>query len=139
MSDKKFRIGLGDVILLILSVFFLIGIIAIFHPCGPKDDGSWMLCHWSGNVEKGLATVIIIISVIHFFSVNSYIKLGLDFSLLPLSLFAAILPGNVIKLCMMKEMRCHTIMQPAVIIVSIFIIVAATVDILLQIKNKKTA
>lgn len=138
MAEKKINIGATDILLCVISVFFVAGIFVIFNPCGPKSDGSWMLCHWAGNAVKGTSFVLLAISLAHILLGNSFVKIGLDIAAIPLSIFAALIPANVIPLCMMKEMRCHTVMHPAVIVVSILLIVSVSLDILSQLKKART-
>lgn len=137
MADTKRKIGVGDIALLVLSVFFAVGMFTIFAPCGPKEDGSWMVCHWAGNAVKGLAIVLAALSVAHIAFQNGSVKIGLSLAIVPVALFAAIVPGNVISLCMMKTMKCHAVTQPAGIVLSALIIIAAVLDIVLQKKNNK--
>lgn len=134
MSDKKISVGVTDVVFAILAIFFTVGILTFFAPCGPKDDGSWMACHWAGRAVAGISAVITLISLIHLF-VPGKIKIGLDLAAVPIALLAAILPGNLINLCMMQTMKCHTLTHPATIVLSVLIIVAVVIDILIQRKK----
>ena len=135
MADKKINFGVLDIILALLGVIFLIGINTFFAPCGPKEDGSWMACHWAGHAVAGIAAVITIIGITHIFVPHAKIKLGLDFALLPITVLAAIIPVNLINLCGMKTMRCHTVTHPAIIVASILIIAVTIADILIQRKK----
>lgn len=129
-SKKTPRFGAGDIALLVVSVIFLIGIIALFSACGPKEDGTWMACHWAGNAITGLAAVLVAISVIHAIAPDAQMKAGLAIATIPVALYAAILPSNVIALCMMDTMQCRAVMQPATIALSTLMIAAAVFDIL---------
>ena len=132
MENKKINIGASDIILLVLSAVFLIGIRTFFAPCGPKDDGSWMTCHWAGQAITGIAAVLLVISVIHMFVKDAKAKQGLAIAMIPVALFSLILPGNMIGLCMMNAMRCHSVMRTASVIVSVLVIAAAAFDLLVQ-------
>ena len=46
------------ILLFVFSVVELIGIRTFFAPCGPKEDGSWMSCHWAGQAVTGTAAVL---------------------------------------------------------------------------------
>ena len=135
MEKKKINIGVTDIILLVLSIVFLIGIRTFFAPCGPKDDGSWMTCHWAGQAITGIASVLLVISVIHMFVKDAKVKQGLAIAMIPMALFSAILPGNMIGLCMMNTMRCHSVMHPATIVMSVLMIAAAVLDLIMQRKK----
>ena len=135
MENKKINIGVSDIILLVLSAVFMIGIRTFFASCGPKDDGSWMTCHWAGQAVTGIAAVLLVIAIIHMFVPNAKIKQGLSLAVIPAALLSAILPGNLIGLCMMNTMRCHSVMHPAVIVVSVLMIAAAVLDLIMQRKK----
>lgn len=130
-SDSKTpRFGVGDIALLVVSIAFLVGIVALFGPCGPKEDGSWMTCHWAGNAVTGLATVLVAISIIHALVPGAQVKMGLAIATIPVSALAAVLPANIIDLCMMNTMHCRVVMRPAVIACAVVMIAAAVFDIL---------
>lgn len=135
MADKKFNIGVSDIVLAAVSVIFIAGIFSFFGACGPKADGSWMMCHWAGQIEKGLSIVLAVISLARLFVKNSKVKLGLSLSIVPVAVFASLVPAHIIHLCMMKTMRCHTIMHPAVVVISVVLIVTAVIDSIIQSKK----
>lgn len=132
---KKFKIGVTDILLLVFSILFFLGILTVFKSCGPKDDGSWMTCHWAGNIVLSLSVVLTVISIIHIIISNPKIKLGLSIAILPIAVLAILVPGNLIPLCMMATMRCRAIMQPAAIVISILIIITAIFDTFIQRKK----
>lgn len=131
MENKNKKINASEIILCLISVIFLIGILTVFKTCGPKEDGSYMTCHWAGNAITGLAAVLTVIAVLHLF-VKSQAKIGMDLAIIPTAFFTAILPKNVIGLCMMDNMQCQSLTRPATILFSILIIGIAILDLLLQ-------
>ena len=138
VDDKKSSIGVSDIVPLAVSVVFLIGIFTFFSSCpGPKDDGTWMVCHWAGRAVGGVAAVMVVISAIHLFVSDAKMKMGLAIAIMPLAVLAAVIPGNLINLCMMATMRCHTVMHPAVIVMSVLMIAAAAFDLVAQRKKLK--
>lgn len=133
---KKFRISATDIVLLVISVLFFIGMLLWFGPCDHvKDDGSFMNCHWAGVILAGIAAVTAVISLAHFFIPDNRMKAGLSAALIPISIFACIVPGNLISLCMMSEMRCRAVMTPAAIVCAILIIIASAADIAVQLRR----
>lgn len=136
MSDKK-NICVLDIILCVISVFFLVGIFTVFHPCGPKDDGTWMACHNAGNVVKIFAALLVIFSAVQVFIKNKFAKITLSGISAVIAFISALIPTCIMKLCMMKTMRCHAVMKPAVVIFSILIIILCLVDIFMQAKKSK--
>ena len=56
----------------------------------------------------------------------------------PYLIFTAFVPGVTVKLCMMNNMRCHTAMRPAVIVICVILAIVTAVDIVIQ-KKKEDA
>ncbi len=137
MSDfsikNNFRIA--DCIYFVLSVLFLLGSIFLFNTCAPKDDGSWMTCHWAGNIVTGLAAVLCILALaINFVSLS--VKKGIYFASLLLELFTAFVPGKIIHLCMMSEMKCNALSKPCVIVFSLILAVYSLLNLFSKTKSK---
>lgn len=63
-------------------------------------------------------------------------KAGLSAALISCSVFAFIVPENLISLCMMNTMRCRAIMTPAAIVCSVLVVIAAAADIVVQLRRK---
>ena len=129
----KNKIGAMDIVLLLLSAVLLIGVLTVFAPCGPKEDGSWMTCHWAGRAVAGAAAALTVIAALRLIVREA--RLGLGLAMLPVSLLALLLPGKLIGLCMMAEMRCRSVMSPAVTVLSLLIAATAAIDIYLQKKG----
>ena len=128
METKKRRAGGCDLLLLVLSVVELVGIRTVFRPCGPKEDGSWMSCHWAGQAVTGIAVCLVILSIAHLLTGNRGMKLGLDVGVMVLTVFSVLIPGRLIGLCMMPDMRCHQLMTPGVTVCSVLVLAAAVAD-----------
>ena len=124
-----------DAILLVLGASLLAGVLTVFAPCGAKEDGGWMTCHWAGNAVAGVAAVLTALAVMRLFVKNTKMRLGLSASMIPVALLSALLPGRLISLCMMPSMRCRAVMSPAVTVLSVLIIAAAGIDIAMQRKK----
>ena len=125
MKNKKINIKAGDIVLFILCLVFMIGIRTFFSACGPKEDGSFMTCHWAGQALSGLAAALLVQSVIHTAVPNPAIKAGVSLAMIPTALVSLILPGNLIHLCMMDSMHCNAVMKPCAIVLSALITAAA--------------
>ena len=135
MKEKKGTIAVCDVLLLVLSAVFLAGSRSAFLPCEAQEDGSWMSCHWAGQMVSGLAAVMVVIAILHFFMADGKVKAGLSLALIPVAVLTILTPGVLIHLCMMDTMRCHAVMRPAATVFSVLIILVAVIDLLLQRNN----
>ena len=128
-KDKSFITGIA---LFTEALLLTIGTRTFLSPCKePKEDGSWMYCHYAGTVVFGLAVVMFIMSVLFLLEKSSEAKKGTALSMLPCAVLAVLIPQRVIPLCMMENMRCHTVFKPAVRILGILILIPAVVSIVL--------
>ncbi|MCR5558952.1 MAG: DUF4418 family protein [Schwartzia sp.] len=108
----------------VFSLLLSLGVMTVFSACGMKEDGTWMRCHGAQNVvELGGFILFFLFSFAAILKSRS----------LKLFLFAAgvigaaalfFVPGDIMPLCMMKTMRCHTVFQPFVRLVSAVIVVS---------------
>ena len=128
MTQNDRRIGVSDILLLLFSVVELIGILTFFAPCGPKEDGSWMSCHWAGQAVTGTALVLVVLALVHLLVRDRGMKLGLDVGLAVTAICSALLPGKLIGLCMMADMRCHRLTVPGVTVCAVLVILATALD-----------
>ena len=90
-----------------------------------------MVCHWAGRAITGVAAVMAALGLIHLIVGSIPMKQGIDISLILLSCLAFAIPGRLIKLCMMADMRCHNIMHPAVGVFSAAVAIAAAADLIM--------
>ena len=128
---RSHKVRVTDVLLLALGVLLLAGTLTFLSPCGPKEDGSWMTCHWAGNAVAGVAGALLALAVVRLF-VSGGAKLGLDVGTAALAALAALLPGRLIDLCMTAGMRCRAVMTPGVTVLAALTLAAAAADILLR-------
>ena len=124
-----------DAILFVLSAALFAGVLTVFAPCGAKEDGGWMTCHWAGNAVAGVAAVLTALAIMRLFVKDTKARLGLSAAMIPVALLSALFPGRLISLCMMPAMRCRAVMSPAVTVLSVLIIAAASIDVAVQHKK----
>ncbi len=130
MYKKKWQIGITDILLLIMNGVFLLGMHTFLSPCEQLPDGKWMVCHWAGEALIGIASALFVISLLHALIPRAPIKAGLTLAAIPMSVLALLFAaGHIIDLCMMETMRCHTVMKPAVMAISVLTILLDVVDI----------
>ena len=131
MRGRRFDgINIIDIILLAAAVLFFLGFLTVFSPCAAPDDGTWMSCHWAGMSLRGVAGVLMILEFLHALPVmNAGRKQGLDMAAVCLSVLIFFIPGRLIDICVMKTMRCHTVMIPAAFLCAGLIIILSCIDI----------
>ena len=129
MNHEKRRFGITDVLLLVLNLIFFVGIQTVFAPCEARPDGSWMTCHWAGQALIGIAATLLAIAGMHLVIPRTQVKIGLSLAVIPVSVLAFAVPDHLIDLCMMETMHCHTVMEPAVTVLSLLNVLLAAADI----------
>ena len=126
---KKEKPEVIDLIMPAFGILLAAGILTVFQPCGARDDGSWMSCHWAGRAVAGVAGGMVVLSLLRLF-LGSGGKVAL-------SVLAALFPGHLIDLCMMRGMRCHALMKPYAVILSGLIGLTALADFVLRRRTRK--
>ena len=123
-----------DICLLLLSAALCLGSKLLFHACGPKEDGSWMSCHWAEQTVFLMSIGLTVVSAVRL-CLSRPAKAGAALAMSVMSVATALIPGIAIRLCMMDTMRCHAVMRPAVLILCGLIAVAGVVDAILSRKE----
>ena len=104
-----------------LSALLLAGGVTVFSACEQRADGSWMHCHQCQTMVAGSA-----VGLIALYGASSLVKnKPARLALLALAVIASVvvffIPGGICPLCAMKTMRCHTVFQPFVRIMSVLV------------------
>ena len=104
-----------------LSALLLAGGVTVFSACEQRADGSWMHCHQCQNMVAGSA-----VGLIALYGASSLVKnKPARLTLLALAVIASVvvffIPGGICPLCAMTTMRCHTVFQPFVRIMSVLV------------------
>ena len=118
-----------------LSAALLAGGVTVFSACEPRPDGTWMHCHQCQNSVAASAAGLAVFFGTAAFIKNKGVRLALQLLCLVGAVVVVLIPGGICPLCMMKTMRCHTVFQPFVRIMSVLVAgggVAAVVNTLKQ-------
>ena len=134
---KQKRFGLTDLLLLGASVLYLVLMLTVFRACGPKEDGTWMSCHWAHRVVLAFGILLILQSLLHLVCSHPYRKQGISLAVIVTAFMSTLIPGRCIGLCMMADMNCHKLMVPGTLVLSILVILSAVFDLVVQIKRNK--
>jgi hypothetical protein len=122
MKRKNSLVGIA---ILVLGILLSAGAAWLFPTCGPKEDGSWMKCHWSGQVTIGIGIVIVVIALAYLFFSDESTRAGLSLAVIPVGALEIAVLNGLIGLCGMAEMQCRSVTKPAAtIIVSVLIVIA---------------
>lgn len=115
-------------ILLVLSLLFIIGEQTVAGPCPVMPDGRFMVCRWASQAVFGVGIVLVTLSLFHLAFKNDGMKLGLDLAVIADAALLMFIPNRLIHLCMKNHMRCHTVMEPFVLVMGVLMIAAALGD-----------
>lgn len=107
---------------IILGLVLAIGVLTVFRACPVKEDGTWMACHQVQILLMWLGIGIAVVSAGAFF-VQGAGSVILDVIRILLALAGILIPGNVMNMCMMDTMRCHSVMVPFARIVCVVILI----------------
>ena len=121
----------------VLTALLAIGVLTVFKACAPMEDGSWMNCHNAQMQVFIVAVVMTVIGIVNIFVKGQKINLCLEIVDIVLAVVAAIIPGIITGLCMMDTMRCHALMRPFVVVLSILVIIAQVLTIVFGILGSK--
>ena len=121
---------------LIISAVFFIGMLTFLKPCGPKEDGTFMSCHYAGTALIILAAGMLAVSLLGLFLKDSTARTAAGVLQVILSVFVLIIPGTVIGLCMVPEMHCRAVMRPGSIVCAVLMILAGLASILISRRKK---
>lgn len=133
----KRKIDIFGIILLVLSLILTVGVKFIFHACEVHENP--MVCHWAERSVLGVGIVLSVISILHLIVKDIKAKLAISLAIAPTAVYAALIPGVLIKLCTMATMRCRIVFRPAVFVISILIFIVAVADVAVTIINNKKA
>ena len=132
---KKNILGIAE---LLTALLLTIGSVTFFKACG-EHEGKFMACHWAQNTVTLIGIVLSASALLRILLKNTGIKTGLSIGAFLLSVSVIFIPNNVISLCMMDSMRCHTVFEPAVIVIASVLAAVSGVDSVLGlIKAGKT-
>ncbi|MBR1561790.1 MAG: DUF4418 family protein [Ruminococcus sp.] len=126
---KKNILGIAE---LVLAALLTVGSFTFFKACG-EHEGKFMACHWAQNAVTLIGIVITLLALLRIILKNSGIKAGLAIGVFASAAAVIFIPDNVISLCMMDTMSCHTTFKPAVIVIASVLAAAAGVDSVLGI------
>lgn len=104
-----------------LSALLLAGGVTVFSACEQRADGMWMHCHQCQNMVAGSAVGLIALYGASSLVKNKPVRLALLALAVIVSVVVFFIPGGICPLCAMKTMRCHTVFQPFVRIMSVLV------------------
>ena len=131
-KETKKKVVPMDIVLLLVSLWMFFGVKLVFHACEAMDSESIMACHWAEQLIFGVAGVLVLQSILLIATARKGTRLGISLSMIPTALLTTVIPGTLVKLCMMNTMRCQSVMKPAVITMGIVTAICALTNAILE-------
>ena len=108
----------------------LIAVVPMFSDCSAAGrmltlaDGREipMKCHWTGRAELGLGLPLLGLGLLMGFSNRKESRRSLGLLGIALGVVVILLPTALIGVCANPEMHCHSIMQPALILMGVLVV-----------------
>ena len=120
------------IVLLALVLLLAVGTATVFGPCGAKEDGTFMTCHWAGRAVTGVAIVLAVIAAARLLVRDAGVQAGLSAAAIPAAVLVALIPGRLIAICGGVTMKCHTGLQYVSLVLGVLIAVVAAADVALN-------
>jgi len=127
MKDKRIIFSMIPVL---INILLGLGVITVFSACERKEDGAWMRCHSAQMAVTICAVVLALLFLIIALVKIKVVRIILNLIALIVSIVTFLIPGTIMKMCMMNTMRCYTVMQPFVRIMTCICAVFAIIGII---------
>lgn len=123
---------------LVLSLILAIGSFTVFAAC-PLSEEHVMACHYAQLAVTTLGFILFVQSLAAVIISNEKVKLGITLAQIPIAVAVFLVTGTIFSLCMMSSMRCISIFQPAVRVISAIVFVVSVADVVISVikKNKQ--
>ena len=112
------------------------GTATLFSACGMKDDGTWMKCH---SAQEAVVTAGMVIAVLFLAAalMKRHVMRVLLYILGAVGCIAVFLiPGTFMSMCVLRTMRCYTVMQPYVRIMAAAAAIASAINVLREVRTR---
>jgi len=134
---RKPRETLINLIPTVLYLLLAAGAATVFSACGMKEDGTWMRCHSAQDTVILCAFILSAVLLLHAFLHQRILRVILNVIGVTGAVSIFLIPGNLMPMCMMHTMRCYTLFQPFVRIMSVLICLICIANVIRLCKGKK--
>ena len=121
---------------LILSAVLAVGVLTVFRACAAMEDGMWMHCHYAQMDVFYIALALAVVSLIAMLMKSKGAVLCLNILQIVGAVVALLMPGTIMSMCMMKDMRCWSVMKPFTTVMAILVILCAVWSLIAAVKKK---
>lgn len=122
-------------IFLVSGLLIILGPTVLFPVCNAEKMK--MACYYTSKAEIGLGSLIGLLGIVSFFFKDRGVRLGLSIAQLGNALLVILLPLALTGLCGNEDMDCRVRTLPALIVLSVILVVTAIVNIIYSAKSRK--
>ena len=125
--------------ILFAAAFILLGLLVILAPTvlfPVCESDMKMACFFTKKAEIGVGLVIAALGVIYFFLKNKDIRLGISIAQFLNAGLVLAFPAKLTGLCKMSDMACRVKTYPALIVLSVLLVLTAAANIVFLIKSE---
>ena len=132
---EKGSIRIIDIISFVIGLSLAVGVKLIFHACAPMEDGHFMNCHKAENAAMVTGSLIAASVIVRYAVKIRSVQTSSFVVQIVLAIITVFIPGVIIRLCGMADMRCRSLMRPAVIILAVFEALAGVAGVLMSLRG----
>lgn len=130
---------MGKIILVVIEALIAIGVKTVFSACPAMENGMYMSCHNAENAVFILAIVQALLIAASYVLKNKKVRIALGALFVVSTIASLIIPGNVIHLCMMASMRCHSVFKVFNISANVAGLIVFAVVTVLEFKKERNS
>lgn len=127
---KKYIFG---ILIIVIGLFILFAPFGFAHVCPPRDDGSFMKCHWMGHAVQMMGCFITALGIV--FCIFNKTRAGIAAANIGAGACVLSLVSFVIGTCKTATMSCNVYTKPVLILLAGFFIILNAVYLFLNRKK----
>ena len=118
------KISVCGCLILLMFVVIAAGAVSFLTPC-VHDDGTAAVCAGAGRMIGATGCLTAALGLLSLLAASHRMKAGIFLSTAATAVLGILIPGTILPLCKMPEMRCRALMRPAMTILFAGILIAA--------------
>ena len=122
----KNRIITG-IIFVVLGGLIALGPQHLFKTCETMN-GQIPKCFWSARTEIGIGALIALSGILQLVFKSAQARLGINILIALTGILAALIPTVLIGVCDMPTMKCRILTLPALLVLSILVVLASVIN-----------
>lgn len=118
---------ISSVSYIILGALLILTPTVLFPTC--SIEKMKMACYYTGRAEIGLGVLIVALGIVVIALAKQTIRVGISIAQIGIGILALLYPIKLIGLCGMSEMDCRIQTFPAIIVISILLMIVSALNV----------